>query len=135
MKTVTIIKPRYQETDQMGVIHHSVYPVWYEVGRVDYLEQIGMPYEEINQMGYHMAIIEMGSTFKKPAFFGKPVFLHTSLVESSKVKLKLIYEMYNENDELIHEGFTVLVWLNKELKPINIAKENIQLYQLFNSLL
>jgi len=132
MKVVSIIKPRYQETDQMGVIHHSVYPVWYEVGRVDYLEQMGMPYQDINEMGFHMAIIEMGSVFKKPAFFGTEVFVHTSLVEMSRIKMRLNYEMYNSNDELIHEGFTVLVWLNKDLKPVNIQKENPKLYQLFS---
>ena len=47
MKHATIIHPRYQETDQMGIIHHSVYPVWYELGRVEFCNAIGVPFHEI----------------------------------------------------------------------------------------
>lgn len=131
MKTITIIEPRYQETDAMGVIHHSVYPVWYEVGRIDFLDETETPYKKINEMGYHMALIDLHVTYHKPAFFGEKVILHTWISEVTKAKVKISYEIYNLKDECINSGYSIHVFVNHELKLVNMSKENPKLYQLF----
>ena len=47
----TKILPRYAETDQMGIIHHSVYAIWYEQARTDFFNQVGIRYDEIEKQG------------------------------------------------------------------------------------
>ena len=135
MRTKTIIEPRYQETDQMGVIHHSVYPVWYEVGRVDFLKQVEYPYEKINALGVDLAVIDLHSTFIKPAHFGEKLTCHTWISHMSKLKLTLSYEIYNEDDVVINKGYSVHTWVDQHLKLVQVEKKYPELYQLFQSLI
>ncbi len=131
MKSKIIIDPRYAETDQMGIIHHSVYPVWYEMARVKFCSDIGLPFQEIEARGVGLAMVHMGFNFLKPSRFGEPVTILTSLVEFSKVRLTFKYDIYNQSNELINQGETKLVWLDQNLKPINIYKSHPDIYHLF----
>ena len=133
MKSITIIEPRYHETDQMGVIHHAVYPVWYEVGRVDFLDETEMPYVKINEQGYHMALIDLHVNFIKPAFFGEKLELHTWVSEVTQARVKISYEMYNQKEELINQGSTTHVFVGEDLKIVNMKKKNPKLYVFFQN--
>ena len=132
MKSLLTIEPRYQETDQMGVIHHSVYAVWFEMGRVKYCDDIGLPFKEIEDSGLRLAMIDLRSIYKKPAFFGYKYKQYTYLSDFSRIKMTFRYEIYNELDELIHVGESVLVWLDKDLRPTNVLKSNKRIYDLFS---
>jgi len=131
MKSLITIDPRYQETDQMGVIHHSVYAVWFEMGRVKYCDDIGLPFKEIEDSGLRLAMIDLRSIYKKPALFGYKYKQYTYLVDFSRIRMTFRYEIYNENDELIHIGESVLVWLDENLRPTNVLKSNKNIYDLF----
>lgn len=131
MKSEIKIEPRYAETDQMGIIHHSVYPVWYEMARVKFCSDIGLPFHTIEQRGLGLAMVNMDLSYIKPVRFGETIKVITSLSEFSKVKLTFKYEIYNESNELINKGYTKLVWLGKDLKPLNIYKSYTDIYELF----
>ncbi|MCR3906777.1 MAG: acyl-CoA thioesterase [Tenericutes bacterium] len=131
MKSVLTIEPRYQETDQMGVIHHSVYPIWYEMGRVKFCDDIGIPFPKIEEQNISLAMVEMKSIFKKPSKFGETYTQRTLLIEFSGVQMEFRYELYDKNNELIHIGETRLVWLNNQFRPMNIEKTNPDMYKLF----
>jgi acyl-CoA thioester hydrolase len=131
MRSITIIEPRYHETDQMGVIHHAVYPVWYEVGRVDFLDETNMPYTKINELGFHMALIDLQVSFIKPAFFGEKLELHTWVSEVTQARVKISYEIYNLKQELINQGSTTHVFVSEDLKMVNMKKKNPEIYQFF----
>lgn len=126
-----LIEPRYQETDQMGIIHHSVYPIWYEMARVKYCEDIGLPFHEIKKRNVRLAMFNMSSKYIKPTYFGKRYHMETKCVKLSKVRLFFSYHLYDENHELVHEGQTELIWLNHNLKPTNIEKSHKDIYELF----
>ena len=134
MKSITIIEPRYHETDAMGIIHHAVYPVWYEVGRVDFLDETKTSYKDINDLGYHMALTDLHVKFTKPARFGEKYQLFTWIGDMTKMRVKICYEIYNMNDELINHGYTTHVFLSSDLKLVNIAKENPNIHQMFTEL-
>ena len=51
MRSYISIEVRYAETDQMGVVHHSVYPVWFETARTRFSQEMGVPYQEMERMG------------------------------------------------------------------------------------
>ncbi len=115
----------------MGIIHHSVYPIWYEMGRVAYCEAIGLPFHVIEERGIRLAMFDLTSHYIKPTRFGKIYHMETKLIKLSKVRLTFRYDIYDESEELVHYGITELIWLNKALKPTNIAKTHLDIYQLF----
>lgn len=131
MKSEIIIEPRYAETDQMGIIHHSVYPVWYEMARVKFCKDIGLPFHDIEKKGVGLAMVHMELNYIKPSRFGESVKIVTSLIEFSKVRMTFQYDVYNGLNELINQGITKLVWLGENLKPINIYKSHLDIYSLF----
>lgn len=131
MKSVIQIEPRYQETDQMGVIHHSVYPIWYEMGRIKFCEDIGLPFAEIEKKDIGLAMISMSSYFKKPTYFGQKYQLFTYLREFGRVKMKFEYELYDEQMTLVHHGESYLAWLNEDFKPLDIKKSHPNIYFTF----
>jgi acyl-CoA thioester hydrolase len=125
------IEPRYQETDQMGIIHHSVYPIWYEMGRVKYCEDIGLPFHVIEEKGVRLAMYHLTSRYLKPTLFGRVYQMETQLVNVSKVRLHFEYTLYDQNGEKVHVGTTELIWLNQDLKPTNVAKTHPDIYEAF----
>ena len=131
MTSILTIEPRYQETDQMGIIHHSVYPIWYEMGRVKFCDDIGFPFQKIEALGVGLAMVHMESTFLKPAHFGSPLVMETRLTHFTRVRMTFNYEIYDHHHEMIHSGKSHLVWVAKDLKPVNILKTQPDLYQLF----
>ena len=126
-----IIEPRYQETDQMGVIHHSVYPIWYEMGRVKFCEAIGLPFHVIEVKGVKLALYHLEADYIRPALFGEIYRLKTKLIKMTQVRIVFIYELFNDEEELIHRGHTELIWLNDYLKPTNVEKTHPDIYQAF----
>ena len=130
MISKTIIVPRYQETDKMGIIHHSVYPIWYEVGRTEFCKQVGFPFHKMEERGISQALVNLESKYILPAYYGDELVVHTKLKNCTKVRLEFYYEIYNQNNQLINTGSTLLAWLNKNHRPINVAKENEDIYQL-----
>jgi len=99
------ITVRYAETDAMGVVHHSSYVVWLEAARVAWLEQIGLPYTQIEAQGLAFAVVELGLTYRQPARFGDTVEVETWLDEASSRMLRYCYRIWKV-EKLLAEGFT-----------------------------
>ena len=78
LKSCTItIQPRYSETDQGGVIHHSVYPVYFEMGRTELLRANGMAYKDLEAAGVFFVIAELRIKYRRPAFYDEKLNLET----------------------------------------------------------
>lgn len=131
MISMLTIEPRYQETDKMGIIHHSVYPVWYEMGRVKYCKDMGLPFHVIEDKGVMLAMYHLTSTYLKPTLFGQTYRMETKLTELTKVRLYFEYKLYDELNVCVHIGTTELIWLNKDLKPTNVSKSHPEIYDAF----
>jgi acyl-CoA thioester hydrolase len=101
----TLIKVRYAETDQMGVVHHSVYAVYLEAARVEFLESAGLPYHLVEARGVYFPVVELGLTFRGPARFGEVVEVRTRLAEVSSRALLFRYRVLR-GEALLAEGFT-----------------------------
>ncbi|KPD26478.1 MULTISPECIES: acyl-CoA thioesterase [Thermus] len=105
MESETRIKVRYAETDQMGVVHHSVYAVYLEAARVEFLEKAGLPYHQVEARGVFFPVVELGLTFRAPARFGEEVLVRTRLAHLSRRDLLFRYRVEREGT-LLAEGFT-----------------------------
>ena len=129
MITETKIMPRYAETDQMGVIHHSVYAVWYELARTEHFNKIGVKYDELEKMGIMTPIVKLTSEYKRPAFYNQEVTIKTKVIEATPIKFVVEYNVYDKEETLLNVGTTTLTWTDKEtFKIMNLEKMHPDLY-------
>lgn len=124
------IKVRYQETDQMGVAHHSVYPVWYEEARTSFMSATSMPYSEMEKQGFMLPVSKLECKYIKPAYFEDILTIHTQIKSVTAVKIDVYYQIYRENI-LIHTGYTEHPFVDKDFKMVNLKKSNFELYRQF----
>ena len=130
MINITKIVPRYAETDQMGIIHHSVYAIYYEQARTEFFNSIKLRYNEIEAEGLMTPLVELKSKYKKPAYYNEEIEVRTKLIELTPVKFTLQYDIYNKEEQLINVGKTTLAWTDaKTLKVINLKKIKPQIYK------
>lgn len=115
-KSETFIRVRYGETDQMGYVYYGNYAMYYEVARVESLRQLGLTYKELEGMGVMMPVLENHSKYIAPARYDDHLRIVTTLREKPGVKIKFEYEIFNERQELIHTGETLLVFIDMNSK-------------------
>ena len=131
MIVTTKIVPRYAETDQMGIIHHSVYAIWYEQARTEFFNEIGFRYDEVEKNGVMTPLIELSCEYKRPAYYNQEVEVRTKIIKLTPVKFILEYDIYKQENQLINIGKTTLAWADaKTFKIINLQKKYPEIYQL-----
>jgi len=128
----TKVTVRYQETDQMGVAHHSVYPVWFEVGRTAYIRDFGFPYSRMEEEGLLMPLIELTCKFRSFARYEDELTINTRVITVTKTRQVFLYEVVKDGT-VIAEGTTTHIFANKTLKPVNLSKYRPDLYRQFRS--
>ena len=132
--TETEIIVRYAETDQMKIVHHSVYPVWFEAARTDYMEKAGYPYSRIEDEGILLPLSHLECDYREGAKYGDTVIIKTSIKKMSHVRLEIHYRAYRKKDSaLLAEGLTVHAWTDLNLKIINLKKKAPDLYSLLEN--
>jgi acyl-CoA thioester hydrolase len=109
----TTIRVRYAETDQMGYVYYGFYAMYYEVGRVESLRQLGLTYKEIEAMDIIMPVLENKSNYLAPARYDELLTIVTTIREKPTVKIRFEYEIFNEANTLINKGETLLAFVNK----------------------
>ena len=113
----TKVKVRYAETDQMGIVHHANYALYYEIARTECFEaSSGITYESMEAKGVMLPLLELQSKFLKPAFYNQVLTVKCLVKELPTVRLNVEYEIYNEAEQLINIGKTVLVFVDKQTR-------------------
>lgn len=111
------ITVRYAETDQMGIVHHSVYPIWYEVARTDFCRQAGLPYSKMEEIGVLTPLIDLHCHYRKPAHYEEQLEVRTQISKLSPAKVEFSYEIYQKDDPIpIHTGSTTHALVRKRFK-------------------
>jgi|SRR5688500_10498668 acyl-CoA thioester hydrolase len=117
----TTVRVRYGETDQMGYVYYGNYGMYYEVARVESLRYLGLTYKEIEKQGIIMPVLENKSKFIAPARYDELLRIVCTVREKPGIRIKFEYEIFNEEDKLIHIGETLLVFVdrmtNKPCRP------------------
>ena len=112
MKGSMEIRVRYCECDPMGVVHHTVYPVWFEMGRTELLRATGRNYRDMEEAGVFLAVVRMQVAYRRPARYDDLLRLETTLTSAGHVKIEHAYELYRD-DELLCTGATTLACLDR----------------------
>lgn len=129
----TEIIVRYAETDQMGIVHHSNYPVWFEAARTDFIKKMGMPYSQIEERGFLLPLIELNCKYKGSARYEDRIVIRTRMKAISYSRITFSYEVLRHGEDLILTlGETMHVWTDKELRPLNIKKHAPDIYELLS---
>ena len=109
----TTVRVRYAETDRMGYVYYGNYAQYYEVGRVEALREIGSSYKEMEDNGVMLPVYTCNIRYIKSALYDDLLIIKTTIKEMPSVRITFEYEIYNQQNELINTGSTVLIFINK----------------------
>lgn len=118
------LRVRYGETDQMGYVYYGNYAQFFEVGRVEWLRNLGVSYKSLEESGIMLPVLNLNINFHKPAKYDDLITIVTILKKKPLVRIEFDFEIYNEEKELLTTGFTSLVFINmKKNRPSKAPKE------------
>tara|TARA_B110000902_G_scaffold227492_1_gene266868 strand:+ start:329 stop:727 length:399 start_codon:yes stop_codon:yes gene_type:complete len=117
-KSSTKTRVRYSETDQMGVVYHGNYAQFFELGRTEWLRNLGVTYKYMEINGIMLPVISLKCNFIKSALYDDILTIETFLKKEPMVKIEFDYIITNQNDEIVCTGNSVLAFMNmKTSKP------------------
>ena len=120
-KGIIEVRVRYAETDQMGIVYHSNYLNYLELGRVEWLRSLGYSYAELEKKGVLLPVVHAELNYRFPARYDELIRVETEVSSIGKSSIEFSSQLYNESDALVLEGKIKLVCLNAEtFKPISI---------------
>lgn len=96
MKATKTIAPRYAETDQMGVIHHATYLLYFEDARTAYLDALGIPYREVEARGFMSPVVSMEVNYGASLVYGKDVRVEVWVSKVTPAKVAYSYAVYQD---------------------------------------
>jgi acyl-CoA thioester hydrolase len=119
------VRVRYAETDQMGVVYHANYLVWFEVGRVEYIRQLGLDYKSMERdEGCGIAVADVSARFKAPAQYDDELVIQTRLLAARGAVVRFGYRIVRAADDLLLcEGETVHIVVGKDMKRRTLPKK------------
>ena len=113
------VRVRYAETDQMGVVYHGNYAQYFEMGRVEWLRNLGLSYSVMEKQGVMLPVVSLSLNYKKPARYDDLLTVRTIFKKQESVKIEFDYEIYNEAGQLLTIGNSVLVFVDmKTGRPV-----------------
>lgn len=119
----TPIDVRYQETDQMGVVYHANYLVWFEIGRTKFIEDLGLSYAKMEEENVVSPVIDANLSFKKPIRYGEAAYVETWLEKYDGLRTEYGYHILNAENEVAVSGTTKHVIVNKEtFRPLSLRR-------------
>lgn len=124
------VRVRYAETDQMAVVYHGNYAQYFEMGRVEWLRKLGVSYKWMEESGIMLPVVSLTMNYKKPARYDDLLTVKTIFKSQTSVKIEFDYEIYNEKEELLTIGNSVLVFVDmktgKPTLPPEYVKEKLK---------
>jgi len=106
------VRVRYAETDQMGVVYHGNYAQYFEMGRVEWLRNLGLSYKWMEENGIMLPVVSLTMNYKKPARYDDLIRVKTIFKSQTSVKIEFDYEIFNEKEELLTTGTSMLVFVD-----------------------
>jgi acyl-CoA thioester hydrolase len=124
------VRVRYAETDQMGVVYHANYLIWFEVGRVEFIRQLGMDYKTMEQNEDAMiAVVEANARYKAPARYDEELIVRTSLAGVRGPIVRFRYTVVRaEDDAVLCEGETTHIVVGRDMKRREMPARYAELF-------
>jgi acyl-CoA thioester hydrolase len=131
MTTEAKLRVRYAETDRMGVVYHSNFIVWFEVGRVEMLRAMGYRYRDLErEFDCHFAVVDVRCRYKAPAYYDDEIVVRTSLKNVRGSFMHFTYEIKRTDDgELLAEGESTHIVVNSNFEKTPLPKHLERAFQ------
>jgi acyl-CoA thioester hydrolase len=127
-----IIDVRYNETDQMGVVYHANYLIWLEIGRTQFLADLGFLYADLEANHLLFPVRDIQIEYLKPCRYGETIVVETTLKAFSSIKTVYSHTIKNTNDEIKAKALSTVVCVNKDtFKLIKIEKQAPDVYEAY----
>jgi acyl-CoA thioester hydrolase len=131
----TRIRVRYAETDQMGVVYYANFFIWFEVGRVELLRQLGFHYKQMEiDDNCHIPVVEANCRYKSPARYDDELVLETRILELRRSILKFGYRVLRPEKEastLLAEGETTHLTVDRSMRPVRLPQKYVAVLEQF----
>lgn len=126
----TKLRVRYAETDKMGVVYHSNFVIWFEVGRVELLRQLGFQYSEMEaEDNCHIPVVDLRVRYKAPALYDDEIVIRTQIKNVRSSLLHFSYEVFRESDRtLLATGETMHIIVNNKLERTTLPEKYMQAF-------
>jgi len=123
-KNLTKIRVIYADTDALGIVYHTNYIKWFEIGRGELLRELGIPYSQIENMGYYLPLTEVNCHYLCPAIYDQIVLIETQIIFVTRASIKFRFLIWDEKQEkTLVEGESVHACINKQGKIVRIPRE------------
>ena len=134
-----VIKPyvhkvQYYETDQMGVVHHSNYIRWFEEARTDILEQAGLPYAKMEEMGVISPVLGVDCEYKSMVRYGQSVQIYVHAESYDGIRMTLAYSIKDENGQETTWGHSKHCFIDKDGKLLSLKRKKPEVHAVFEAL-
>jgi acyl-CoA thioester hydrolase len=124
------LRVRYAETDQMGVVYHANHFVWFEIGRVELLRQLGFSYRDMEANdGCFIAVVDARCRYKAPARYDDEIIVRTQLKNVRESVVHFGYELLREDGTLLAEGETTHVVTDSAMKMIPLPPKYLDAFK------
>jgi acyl-CoA thioester hydrolase len=129
-RSISRLRVRYAETDQMGIVYYANYLVWFEVGRTDLLRESGWSYREMEADGFSLPVVEATCEYRQPARYDDEVDVRTTGAFMSPVRVRFEYQVVRSSDEAtLAEGHTVHASLDRDGRPRRLPERVRHIFQ------
>jgi acyl-CoA thioester hydrolase len=127
----TLIRVRYAETDQMGVVYHANHFIWFEVGRVELLRQLGFSYKDMeHEDDCFIAVVDARCRYKAPVHYDDEVIVRTYLKHVREKVIRFGYELRSaETGELLAEGETTHIVADAKMKTRALPEKYMKVFR------
>jgi acyl-CoA thioester hydrolase len=123
-ETVSELRVRYAETDQMGVVYHANYLVWCEIGRTDFIRRAGRSYADLERDGVRLAVSESTMRYLVSARYDDPIRVYTSLTQVGSRGMRFAYRIVRADTEtLLVSATTSLVSITPEGRLVRLPSD------------
>ncbi len=119
-----VTRVRYGETDQMGVVYHANYFLYFELGRTELMRAAGFPYAELERRGVFLVVTDAGCRYRAPARYDEELRIDTRVARLGKATVRFEYEVRGAGDRLLAEGHTELAAVDRSTQePVRLPEE------------
>lgn len=127
----TRLRVRYAETDQMGVVYHANHFIWFEVGRVELLRQLGFSYKEMEQQdNCFIAVVDVRCRYKAPARYDDEIIVRTWLKNIRESVIHFGYELVRvEDGVLLAEGETTHIVADAQMQKTTLPEKYMKKFR------
>jgi acyl-CoA thioester hydrolase len=126
----TKLRVRYAETDKMGVVYHSNFVIWFEVGRVELLRKLGFQYSEMEaEDNCHIPVVDLRVRYKAPAQYDDEIVVRTEIKNVRSSLLHFSYEIFRDDNRiLLATGETMHIIVNKKLERTALPEKYMRAF-------